>query len=301
MRTATPVLVLLIIVSAGSLFAEEFDVERQPIDRSIHPSETDMFKEVGAGDWGVGWASFFSFHSYNITDIRGLDHSLATNWLNSFDFGVGARANIEYRMTPDWYMTLMPRVDIGGGLLNYGRHETFELETIDITRNLPSKNDTKKLSVNVEFEVDFRWRFIWFINKFQAFNVFQRRHVRGYVPTFGNSQFGTLDRVKDRDRLEWEQAHIIGGATGIGFEFFFVDPATRFMVYTLARPFTYIEFRDASAFSPLGFEVGVRSTDFELTDEIGLYFDLSVQFYLPLKREFNDIYVSQFSIGVKFR
>jgi hypothetical protein len=85
----------------------------------------------------------------------------------------------------------------------------------------------------------------------------------------------------------------------VGFEFFFVDEAARFIVFLMARPFNTVKFRDDSA-TTHGGEFVLRSADFELTNHAGIYFEFGMQLFLQTA-EFNDIYYTQFSIGVRWR
>ncbi|MCA8918836.1 MAG: hypothetical protein KDB32_07145 [Planctomycetes bacterium] len=278
----------------------KFDITRQPYTRERHPNETKRFQEVGVGEFGLAWNVYYTARSYNISDIRGLDNSLASNWLYSFDpWGVGVRAHIEYRLSNEWRLSFMPRADVAFGILNTQYSNTHEIEGLPFSRNYRGANDAQKLSVNVEFEFAARWRFMWFVHKVSSWMVFRRRVVRAFDSVYRDDQLGTLGRIKDRQRVDWEQAYVFGTATGVGFEFFFLPESTRFILFALWRPFNNVSFRDKGGLTN-GLEIMVRSADFELTNQIGIFFEVSVQMYLPTD-EFNDVYYSQLSIGVKFR
>ncbi|MCB9895067.1 MAG: hypothetical protein H6839_11505 [Planctomycetes bacterium] len=278
----------------------KFDIKRQPYERTLHPNETERFHEVGVGEIGLAWNVFYTARSYNISDIRGVDNSLANNWLYSFDpWGLGVRAHIEYRISNEWRLSFMPRVDGAYGILNTQYPNTHEIEGVPFRRNYRGANDAQKLSLNLEFEFAARWRFLWFVHKFDAWMVFRRRQVRAYDSLYRDPQLGVLGRIKDRERVDWEQAYVVGTATGIGFEFFFLPESTRFSIFALWRPFNNVSFRGKGGLTN-GLEVVIRSSDFELTNQFGIFFEASVQMYLPTD-EFNDVYYSQFSVGVKFR
>lgn len=278
----------------------EFDIKRQPYERKLHPSETPKFKEVGVGEVGVAWNVYYTARSYNISDIRGLDESLATSWLYSFDpWGLGGRAHIEYRISNEWRLSFMPRADVAFGILNTEHPNTFEINDVPFSRNYHSKNDNQKLSLNLEFEFAARWRFMWFVHKVNTWMVFRRREVKAFDTVYRDPQLGTLGTIKDRERVDWEQAYLFGTATGVGFEFFFLPESSRFTVFALWRPFNNVTFRDKGGLTN-GMEFVIRSNDFELSDQYGIFFEINMQFYLPTD-EFNDIYYTQFSIGVKFR
>jgi hypothetical protein len=297
---------LLILCVLVSLLAcglhsqsDEFDIRRQH-PRGIHPSETDRFRAVGLKEWGVAWNVFYTVRSYNVSDIRGLDNSLATSWLHSFDFvGLGTRAHIEYRDTPEWRYSILPRVDVAYGILNNTYHNPHQLEDLPFERNYRGANDMQKLSVRAELELAARWRWLWFVAKFDSWMVFRRREIRAHDSAYRDPQLGTLSRIKDRKRVEWEQAYVFGGATGVGFEFYFMNPETRFILFTLYRPFNSVTFRGGNGITH-GMEIMMRSADYEISDVVGLFFEVSMQLYLPTP-EFNDIYYTQFSLGVKFR
>lgn len=298
-------LILCLLAASLPLCAQEgaspaeFDIKRKP-PRTLHPSETEKFQQVGLKEWGVAWNVFYTARSYNISDIRGLDQSLATSWLYSFDFvGVGARAHIEYKFSPEWRLSILPRLDVGMGVLNASYHNTHELEDLPFSRNYRGANDVEKLSMRGEVEVALRWRWLWFVAKFDTLAVFRRHEIRANDTVYRDNQLGTLSKIKDRERVDWEQGYISGAATGIGFEFFFLDPDFRFILFTLWRPFNNVGFRGAGGLTN-GLEVTVRSADFEISDVYGLFFEAGVQLYLPTD-EFNDIYHFQFSVGVKFR
>jgi hypothetical protein len=278
----------------------EFDIRRQPYPRDLHPNETSRFREIGVGELGFAWNVFYTARSYNISDISGLDESLGTSWLYSFDpWGLGGRFHMEYRVSNEWRLSFMPRADVAFGILNTSHPNTHDIEGLPFDRNYRGANDNQKLSVNLEFEFAARWRFLWFVHKVNAWMVFRRREIRAFDTVYRDPQLGTLGRIKDRDRVDWEQAYVFGTATGIGFEFFFLPEDLRFAVFALWRPFNNVGFRDKGGLTN-GLEVVVRSVDFELTNQIGLFFEASLQMYLPTD-EFNDIYYTQFSIGVKFR
>ncbi|MCB9933305.1 MAG: hypothetical protein H6841_07785 [Planctomycetes bacterium] len=278
----------------------KFELKRQPHERSLHPNETPRFREVGVGEFGVAWNVFYTARSYNISDISGLDNSLATSWLYSFDpWGLGMRAHIEYRISNEWRLSFGPRADVAYGILNTQYPNTHEIEGLPFSRNYRGANDQQKLSLNLEFEFAARWRFMWFVHKFESWMVFRRREVRAFDSLYRDPQLGALAYIKDRERVEWEQAYVFGTATGVGFEFFFLPESTRFILFALWRPFNNISFRDKGGISN-GIELMVRSADFELTNQFGVFFEFSVQMYLPTD-EFNDVYYTQFSIGVKFR
>lgn len=278
----------------------KFDVKRQPYGRSLHPNETPRFREVGVGEFGLAWNIFYTARSYNITDYSKLDNSLATSWLYSFDpWGLGARAHIEYRVSNEWRFSFSPRADVAYGILNTQSPNTHDIDGLPFDRNYRGANDQQKLSLNLEFEFAARWRYMWFVHKFESWMVFRRREIRAFDSVYRDPQLGTLARIKDRERVDWEQSYLFGTATGVGFEFFFLPESTRFIIFALWRPFNNIVFRDKGGLSN-GFEIMIRSADFELTNQIGLFFEISVQAYLPTD-EFNDVYYSQFSIGVKFR
>lgn len=278
----------------------KFEIKREPYERKLHPSETTKYREVGVGEFGVAWNVYYTARSYNISDIRGLDQSLATSWLYSFDpWGLGLRTHIEYRANNEWRFSFMPRADAAFGFLNTEHPNRFDLKDLPFDRNYHSSNDTQKLSVNLEFEFAARWRFMWFVHKVNAWMVFRRREVRAYDTRYRDPQLGTIGTVREPKRVDWEQAIVFGTATGVGFEFFFLPESSRFIVMALWRPFNNVSFRDKGGLTN-GLEFVVRSSDFELSDQFGIFFELSVQMYLPTD-EFNDIYYSQFSIGVKFR
>jgi len=278
----------------------EFDVKRQPYGRELHPNETPRFREVGVGEFGLAWNVFYTARSYNITDYSGLDNSLGTSWLYSFDpWGLGARAHIEYRVSNEWRLSFGPRADVAYGILNTQYPNTHDLEGLPFDRNYRGANDQQKLSLNLEFEFAARWRYLWFVHKFESWMVFRRREIRAFDSVYRDPQLGTLARIKDRERVDWEQAYVFGTATGIGFEFFFLPESARFILFAMWRPFNNIVFRDKGGLSN-GLEIMIRSADFELTNQFGIFFELSIQMYLPTD-EFNDVYYSQFSIGVKFR
>ncbi|MDH5642105.1 MAG: hypothetical protein OEY28_12510, partial [Nitrospira sp.] len=141
---------------------------------------------------------------------------------------------------------------------------------------------------------------IWFIAKADTWMSFRKRHIKANDSDYYLPQLGQLDLIEDRDRVEWESAIVYGGATGIGFDLMFMREATRLHLQFLARPYNVIRFRDGQGVST-GFEFVMRTADYELSDQFGLYFEASVQGFLPIDREFNDIYYSQFSIGFRFR
>lgn len=293
---------LVAVGASGALNAQEdaeFDLRRE-FPRQLHPSETDRYAAVGIKEWGLAWNVYYTARSYNITDIRGLDNSLATSWLYSFDFaGLGTRAHIEYKSSPEWRYSILPRVDVAYGTLNSSYHNPHQLEDLPFTRNYRGANDMQKLSVRAEIEFAARWRWLWFVAKFDSWMVFRKRDIRANDSAYRDTQLGTLSPIKDRKRTEWEQAYMFGGATGVGFEFYFMNPDTRFILFTLYRPFNSVTFREGSGITH-GFELMMRSADFEISDLVGFFFEASLQFYLPT-RDFNDIYYSQFSFGVKFR
>lgn len=297
-------LILCLLCAAAPLLAQEpspteFDIQRKP-PRSLHPSETERFRQIGLQEWGVAWNVFYTARSYNITDIRGLDQPLSTSWLYSFDFvGLGGRAHIEYRMSPEWAFSILPRLDVGYGILNESYHNTHELTDLPFKRNYRGANDMQKLSMRTELEVAARWRWLWFVAKFDAWMVFKRREIRANDTVYRDPQFGTLSTIKDRKRVDWEQAYVFGAATGIGFEFFFLDPSVRFVIFALYRPFNNITFREGTGISH-GMEYTIRSADFDISNVVGVYFEIGFQAYLQTE-EFNNVYYSQFSIGLKFR
>ena len=290
-------LLLVPLPLAAQQPAPEFDVLRE---RRAHPAETPMYRELGIGDFGVAFAAYYTARSYNISDIRGLDNSLATSWLYSFDpWGLGFRTHFEFRASSEWRLSLIPRLDAAFGLLNNSHHETFGFHTLPFTQNYDAANDAMKLSVNLELEFSARWRWLWLTAKGSGWGVFRRTSVKSYRDSYVDPQLGTLDLVKDRERVDWDQGYVYGFSTGVGFEFFFVDEATRFVVFVMARPFNFVQFRGATAMTH-GMEVLLRSADFELTHHVGVYFEVSMQLYLPT-REFNDVYYSQFSLGIRWR
>jgi hypothetical protein len=277
----------------------EFDMRRSH-PRPLHPSETERFREVGLRDWGVAFNFYYTTRSYNISDTRRLKNSLATTWLNSFEIGgLGARVHVEHRLSPEWRMSFLPRADIAYGILNSSYHNEFEFEDLPFKRNLPSANDSQKLSLNLEFEFAMRWRWLWFTAKANSWMVFRKREIRGYTPSFRDPQLGVISDVSNRKRTEWEQAYLFGGATGVGFEFFFLDPQVRFILFTLVRPYNYVQFRGGSGITH-GMEIMVRSADFDISNVVGIFFEASFQAYLPTS-DFSNIYYSQFAVGIRFR
>lgn len=298
------ILILCLLCAAAPLLAQEaspaeFDIKRKP-PRTLHPTETERFRQLGLEEWGVAWNVFYTARSYNITDIRGLDQSLSTSWLYSFDFaGLGARAHIEYRISPEWTFSILPRADIGFGILNEAYHNTHELTDLPFDRNYRGANDMLKLSTRAELEVALRWRWMWFVVKFDSWMVFRRREIRANDTAYRDPQFGTLSSIKDRKRVDWEQAYVFGAATGVGFEFFFLDPSVRFVLFALYRPLNNVTFRNGTSLTH-GMEYTVRSADFDISNVVGVYFEIGFQAFLQTE-EFNNIYYSQFSIGLKFR
>lgn len=268
--------------------------------RERHPSETPMYHELGIGEFGFAAAFFYTARSYNISDIRKLDHSLSTNWLYSFDpWGLGGRVHAEYRVSTEWRLSLVPRADVAFGIVNNSHHETFGFFDLPFTQNYRAAQDAQKLSVNLELEFSARWRWLWFTLKGSSWMAFRRTAIRADRSTYFDTQLGTLDYVKDRERVDWDQAYVYGPSTGVGFEFFFLDEAARFVAFVMARPFNFVQFRDATGVTH-GLEVVVRSTDYDITDQAGIYFEASIQMYLPTD-EFNDVYYTQFSLGVRWR
>jgi hypothetical protein len=293
-------LMLLMPLPLAAQAGADPDLELFRRDRSTHPSETNMYRELGIGEFGAAFSAFYTARSYNISNIRGLDHSLATSWLYSFDpWGLGFRTHIEYRASTEWRLSLIPRADVAFGILNNSHHETFGFETLPFTQNYPARNDAQKLSLNLELEFSARWRWLWLTAKGSGWMAFRRTHVKSYPATYEDPQLGTLDHVKDRNRVDWDQGYVYGLSTGVGFEFFFVDAAARFIVFLMARPFNTVMFRGDSA-TTNGAEFVLRSADFELTDHAGIYFEFGLQLFLQTA-EFNDIYYTQFSLGVRWR
>lgn len=307
MRHCLTILFLLTLLPCTALHAQapaaeptaeelKFDV---PGPRR-HPSETGRYRQTGIGEFGLAFNIYYTVRSYNITDKSGLDNSLATSWLYSFDtWGLGLRTNIDYRISNEWRLSIMPRADVGFGILNNSYTNTHELEGLPFTRNYRGANDMQKLSLNFDLEFSLRWRFMWFVNKFNSWMVFRKRTIRANDTDHRDNQLGTLGRISDRDRIDWEQAYVMGAATGIGFEFFFMPESTRLTLFALYRPFNWVSFRGKDDLTH-GMEFMIRSNDFELTDQFGIFFEVSAQLFLPTEN-FNDIYYTQFSIGVKFR
>ncbi|MCA8911422.1 MAG: hypothetical protein KDB82_06940 [Planctomycetes bacterium] len=278
----------------------KFELRRQPYANERHPNETPRYRETEVGGFGLAWNVYYTARSYNITDIRGVDNSLSSNWLYGMDpWGLGARAHIEYRVSNEWRLSFMPRVDAAFGIYNTQYPNTHEINGLPFSRNYRGANDSQKLSLNVEFEFAARWRFMWFVHKFNSWMVFRRRAIRAFDSVYRDDQLGVLGTIKDRHRVDWEQSYLFGTATGVGFEFFFLPESSRFILFALWRPFNNVSFRNKGGITN-GLEVVVRSADFELTNQVGIYFEVDIQMYLPTD-EFNDIYYSQFSIGIKFR
>ena len=278
-----------------------FEIRRGGSEPARHDSETPKFREVGVKEIGVTWAVFYTTRSYSITDVRGLDNSWSSSWAKSFDFlGLGAQASIEYRFRPEWRMNFTPRVDIAFGIHNQPRHHTHELQVLPFTRNYLGADDQQKMSINLRFEYAVRWRYLWFVQEVQGFFAFRRTEIRAYDTDYQDDQLGTLDRIKDRDRVDWDQFITFGTGTGIGFEWFFLDEAYRIVTLMLWRPFNNVSYRGAGGMTN-GLEFILRSSTFEISDQLGIYFEASFQLYLPTNREFSMIYNSQFSLGVRFR
>ncbi len=266
-----------------------------------HTSETRRFRETGIGEFGVNWAIFSTTRGYNVTDIRGLDHPWSARYMASLDFwGFGGAAIVDYRLTPDWRITTTYRVDAAYGIVNQSRHETHSLQTLPVKRNYRGSYDQQKLSLNLSFEFAARWRYMWIIADFDGLLAFRRIDIRAYDTDFEDNQLGRLDLIKDRKRVDWDHIYKLGAGIGVGFEWFFVDEYARFVTVLMWRPWTWVTYRGASGFTN-GLEFIMRSAPFELSNHIGVYFEFSVQMYLPVPREFNQIYYSQFSIGVRFK
>src|SRR5690606_5200923 len=170
----------------------EFEVKRR-LARATHPSETDRYSAIGLKEWGLAWNVYYTMRSYNVTDIRGLDESLATSWLYSFDpWGLGVRAHIEHKATTEWSFSIMPRVDAAYGILNTSHHNPHELEEPPFTRNFRGSNDSQKLSIRAELEFAARWRWLWFVGKVDSWMVFRRRAIRANDTVYRDDQLGTL-------------------------------------------------------------------------------------------------------------
>lgn len=279
----------------------DFNITRGGGESDRHGSETDKFHETQVKEVGVTFAIFYTTRSYNVTDVRGFDNTWGSSYLTSFDYwGIGTQASVEYRMRPDWRMNFTPRVDIAYGVLNKPRHHTHELETLPFTRNYRGADDAQRLSLNMRFEFAVRWRYLWFVQDFQAFFAWRRTEIRAYDTDYQDDQLGTLDLIKDRKRVDWDAIYLFGAGTGIGFEWFFLDESYRFVTLVLWRPYANLTYRKAGGFTN-GLEFVARSSTFELTNQLGIFFEVSVQLYLPIKHEFSSVYFSQFSVGVRFR
>lgn len=300
------VFILMLCMLAPALLAQEeelprFEIKRGGGEDARHGSETTRFRETGIKDFGFTYAVFYTTRSYNVTDIHGLDNAWSSVYIKSFDFwGLGFQTSMEYRFRPDWYINLTPRVDVAYGILNEPRHVEHELQKLPFKRNYRGAYDMQKLSLDIRFEFAMRWRYLWFVQDFQAFLAWRRVEIRAYDSNYEDDQLGPLDLIKDRERVDWEHLYMFGAGTGIGFEWFFLDESYRFVTLALWRPYANLNFRERSGLTN-GFEMILRSANFSISDQIGIYFELSGQLFLPVDRKFNNIYFTKFSIGVRFR
>ncbi len=301
------VLILLLSVFATALCAQddydlpEFEIKRGGGEESNHGSETSRFHETGIKEFGFTYAIFYTTRSYNVTDIHGFDNQWSTVWLKSFDFwGLGFLTSMEYRFAPEWRLNFTPRADVAYGILNEPRHVEHELQQLPFKRNYRGAYDMQKISLDMRFEFAVRWRYLWFVQDFQAFLAWRRVEIRAYDTNYEDDQLGPLDLIKDRERVDWEHIYMFGAGTGIGFEWFFLDESYRFVTLALWRPYASLSFRDRSALTN-GLEMVIRSANFDMTDRMGLYFEISGQLFLPVDRKFNNIFYTKFSIGVRFR
>ncbi|MCC6574114.1 MAG: hypothetical protein IT462_10000 [Planctomycetes bacterium] len=275
---------------------ENLDPPKRP-----HGSETDRFREAGIGEFSVQGAFFSHTRTYNVTDIRGFDHPWSGKLLPSADyFGLGGVCIVDYRVSADWRITVTHRADFAYGFLNSPRHESHSLRQLPFSRNYRGAYDQQKLSFNLGVEIAARWRYMWIVHDFDALMAFRRIKIRAYDTDYEDDQLGRLDFIKDRKRTDWDHIFLLGAGVGVGFEWFFIDEGARFVTVLTWRPWTYVSFRDASGFTN-GFEFNMRSAPFELTNQIGLYFDFTFQAFLPVDHEFNQIYQMQFSIGLRFK
>lgn len=302
----TRAMFILLCCFAASLMAQDDDWPRFEITRgggedAKHGSETTRFRETGIKEFGFTYAVYYTARSYNVTDIHGLDNQWSTVWIKSFDFwGLGFQTSMEYRFRPDWYINVMPRVDIAYGILNEPRHVEHELKQLPFKRNYRGAYDAQKLSLDIRVEFAMRWRYLWFVHDFQAFLAWRMVKIRAYDSNYEDDQLGPLDVIKDRERTDWEHIYMLGAGTGIGFEWFFLDESYRFVTLMLCRPYTNLSFRERSG-NTTGLEMIIRSANFEITDQLGVFFEISGQAFLPVDRKFNTIYFTKFSIGVRFR
>lgn len=301
------VFILLACLFAPALFALDDDLPRFEIKRgggeesARHRSETSRFRETGVKEFGFTYAVFYTLRSYNVTDIHGLDNQWSSVWVKSFDFwGLGFQTSMEYRFAPDWRINLTPRADVAYGILNEPRHVEHSLQKLPFNRNYRGAYDIQKISVDLRFEFAVRWRYLWFVQDFQAFLAFRRVAIRAYDTDYEDDQLGKLDLIKDRERVDWEHIYMFGAGTGIGFEWFFIDESYRFVTLALWRPYASLSFRDRSGLTN-GIELVIRSSNFEITDQLGIYFEISGQAFLPVDHRFNTIYFTKFSVGVRFR
>jgi hypothetical protein len=269
--------------------------------RNTHPAETERYQALSIGDWGVSFNAFYAMHSYNVTDIRGLDNSLASNWLYAMDpWGLGFRAHIEHRLNEEWSLSIIPRVSVAAGIYNTSYHNTFDFPNLPFTSNIRSANDSFKISIDADIEFAARWRWLWFVGKLNTWSVFRRRYVNANDKVFRDPQLGVLDDVRNPEKIVNEQALIVGGATGVAFDFFTLNGSTPLVFYIMWLPWNYIDFRGAGGFSN-GFELILRSSDFHLTNESGLYFEVGFQAIMQIEREVNDVYFATIGLGIRWR
>lgn len=265
------------------------------------PSETDRYRALSIGDWGISYSAFYAMHTYNITDIDGLDNSLSSNWLYGMDtFGLGGKLHIEHRLNEEWKLSIIPRLSVAFGWYNTSYHNTFEFDSLPFTSNVRSANDSMKLSVDADVEFAARWRWLWLVGKLNTWSVFRQRHIKANNKVFRDPQLGVLDSVTTPEYTAYEQAYVLGGATGVAFDFFAMSKSTPLIVYLLWLPWNYVEFRGSGGYTN-GFEIIVRSTDYNLTDQSGLYLELGIQGLVQIDGEVNDVYFTTFAFGIKWR
>ena len=306
MRSIIILLLLVLAPFAAAQAGTSPEAETGPEDMKFeiskrHPAETSRYRALNIGDWGVSFSSFYAIHSYNITDIRGLDNSLGSNWMYSMDtFGIGGRLHIEHRLDEEWSLSIIPRVSVAFGMYNVSYHNTFDFPTLPFTSNIRSANDSMKLSIDADLEFAVRWRYLWFVAKLNTWSVFRQRKIEANSKVFRDSQLGALDTVENPEFTAYEQAYVIGAATGVALDFYALNRSTPLMLYLLWLPWNYIDFRGAGGYSN-GLELILRSNDFQLTDEFGLYFEGSFQALMQIEREVNDVYFASFAIGIKWR
>jgi len=289
-------LVVALLALSCPLLAAEDDVEELDSPRAS-ASDTPRFRESHIGEWATTHFLTWSPRYFNASEVSGFDDSFSRRFITSLGY-----LSIKYEMQADFrlgehdWIALRPSAGLSYGYSTMTSHEEFRLNSVNRYVDSRAKFGIGQAIADLGLSAGYRRKAHEFYADWQSIFAMRFQRVKSIETSKIDPVTGLVDALDAPVRNETHKAWL--HSVGIGYALHIGTEPWNYRLSVEYRPLAYLDWQERSIVTQ-GFGLGFQADGFRLTDDVGLALHFRFDFYLS-REDFNDIFMLEFGIGVRF-